>query len=410
MERNKLHKFSTLLALYVAQAIPMSFFSTVVPVIMRQEHYSLQSIGLLQLVKLPWIIKFLWAPLVDKTSKSTKQYKKWIFFSEFFYAITIMSAGFFSLKTDFNLIIILMILAFVASATQDIATDAYAILILKKEEKTIGNSIQSSGSFIGTLCGSGILLVIYYYLGWKYLLFSLALFVLLALIPLHFYKKTKYKSTNLKKVKYKDIRTFFTQKYALNRILLLSLFYSGIIGTLAMLKPYMVDLNYSIKEIGFISGLYGTSIGAISSFFASYLIKRKRIINSSFIVICMMIFTSIFFLIMSLTTPCTLAIYLGVSLIWGIYGMATVIVFTSSMNYVREGREGTDFTLQIVITHLSSMIIAILSGHIAHKIGYSGLYCFEIALGIVTLLTLTITKQTYKRNKNDNISNSFRKI
>jgi len=48
-------KFPVLFSLYIAQSIPMSFFSTVIPVIMRQEKYSLESIGLLQLVKLPWI-------------------------------------------------------------------------------------------------------------------------------------------------------------------------------------------------------------------------------------------------------------------------------------------------------------------------------------------------------------------
>ena len=95
MNKEKFKKLSTLLSLYVAQAIPMSFFSTVVPVIMRQENYSLESIGLLQLIKLPWIIKFFWAPLVDNTSHSLKDYKKWIFYSEIFYAIIILSCGFF---------------------------------------------------------------------------------------------------------------------------------------------------------------------------------------------------------------------------------------------------------------------------------------------------------------------------
>ncbi|WP_234408734.1 hypothetical protein [Marinilabilia salmonicolor] len=61
-------KYGTLLSLYLAQSIPMSFFSTVVPVIMRQEDYSLTSIGLIQLIKIPWILKFLWAPMVDHTS------------------------------------------------------------------------------------------------------------------------------------------------------------------------------------------------------------------------------------------------------------------------------------------------------------------------------------------------------
>jgi len=69
-----------------------------------------------------------------------------------------------------------MVLAVIASATQDIATDAFAIHILKKRERGYGNSMQSAGGFAGSLIGSGVLLVVYYYLGWFFLLFFLFLF------------------------------------------------------------------------------------------------------------------------------------------------------------------------------------------------------------------------------------------
>ena len=147
-------KYGTLLSLYLAQAIPMSFFSTVVPVIMRQEEYSLTSIGYLQLLKLQWIVKFLWAPMIDRQGKNRKNYKRIILASEIFYAVIILSIGFFNLQSDFKTIIILMTFAFFASATQDIATDAFAILSLKKSERSLGNSMQSAGSFLGTLVGS----------------------------------------------------------------------------------------------------------------------------------------------------------------------------------------------------------------------------------------------------------------
>ena len=377
----------------------MSFFSTVVPVIMRQEHYSLQSIGLLQLIKLPWILKFLWAPLVDNTSKSTKDYKRWIIYSEIFYAVVIIAAGFFSLQTDFKLILFFMVLAFIGSATQDIATDAFAILALKKEERGIGNSIQSSGSFIGTLVGSGVMLIIYHYLGWQYLLMALGVFVMLATAPVCTYKKLQEKKPETKKVTFKDIKYFFTQKGVGKRVLVLAFFYSGIIGILAMLKPFLVDLGYSVKEIGFMSGIYGTGIGAASTFLSSYLIKRRRIVGSAYILNILMIATAVYFLTLIFSTPSILALYIGISLIWGCYGMSTVVVYTSSMNFVREGREGTDFTIQIVLTHLSSMIIAISSGKIGHIFGYDGLFTFEIAMGILSLIILTLSTKTFKNRK-----------
>lgn len=59
MEQTKKYNLATFFCLYIAQNIPMSFFSTVIPVMMRQEEFSLSSIGMLQLMKLPWILKFL---------------------------------------------------------------------------------------------------------------------------------------------------------------------------------------------------------------------------------------------------------------------------------------------------------------------------------------------------------------
>lgn len=182
-------KFPVLFSLYIAQSIPMSFFSTVVPVIMRQEKYSLEAIGLLQLVKLPWIIKFLWAPLIDSRAKTTSQLRNWIIISELFYAAIILSIGLFDLQTDFRLIVSLMIIAFLASATQDIAVDIFAILQLAPSERSIGNSMQSAGSFVGTLFGTGVLLIAYHYFGWTNLLVILAAFVVFALLPVILYRR-----------------------------------------------------------------------------------------------------------------------------------------------------------------------------------------------------------------------------
>ncbi|PKP30586.1 MAG: MFS transporter [Bacteroidetes bacterium HGW-Bacteroidetes-17] len=383
-------KYFTLLNLYLAQSIPMSFFSTVMPVIMRTEHYSLTSIGLIQLIKLPWIIKFLWAPLVDKTGGTISKYKSWIFFSEIFYAMVIFGIAFLSLEVDFEIIIVLMLIAFMASATQDIATDAFAILILKKEERSIGNSMQSAGSFLGTLTGSGLLLIIYYYWGWQYLLMALAGFVLLALLPLSIYKGREVaKPKPAKPIALKDIGLFFRQKKAYKRIILLTIFYSGIIGILTMIKPWMVDLGFNIKEIGILSGIHGAAFGAAFSFAAGFLIKKLGKKRSILLFSAVAFLAATYFCWMTYFTPSKSHIILGIALIWAAYGMSTVIVYTISMDNVRAGREGTDFTIQIVITHLSSLLIAVSSGKIAHLIGYKGLFRIEFIVSLIVLASIS---------------------
>lgn len=427
-------KYSTLLSLYLAQSIPMSFFSTIVPVIMRQENYSLAMIGLLQLIKLPWIFKFLWAPLVDRFGNTVSNYKRWIFSSELLYAVVILSIGFFDLKFDFKLIIALMLIAFTASATQDIATDAFAIRVLKRKERSLGNSMQSAGSFLGTMAGSGLLLIIYHYFGWNGLIICLAGFVLVALIPLYYYKhkettdddpeeeiefhghwfhrrkhvKNTVENTKpmicshghhkklhesehevfFKPASLKDIGLFFRQKGIARRVILLFFFYSGIIGILSLIKPFLVDQGFNIKQIGIISGICGTASGAISAVFAGLIIRKIGRRKSLYSFAALSLFTTLFFVWLLSGHMSRMPLYTAVVLLWVTYGMSSVAIYTISMDIVRKGREGTDFTIQIVITHLSGLIITILSGKLADMLTFKGLVVIEAIVAACVFISI----------------------
>lgn len=375
----------------------MSFFTTVVPVIMRQENYSLESIGLLQLVKMPWILKFLWAPLIDKKANTLKQYKNWILFSELFYAVIILSIGFFNLQTDFNLIIILVVIAIFASATQDIATDALAILSLKKEQRSMGNAIQSIGGFLGALAGGGLLLLIYNTFGWKALLLGLSVFTLIALIPLKFFNYEIRNKPEKNRISAKTIISFFTQKGIGRHILFLLFSSAGLSGIMSMLKPYMVDNSYNIGEIGFISGILGTSAAATMAFLSGLLIKKAGVRNSLILYSGLAILVGLYFFQMNTSLFNRIDITIGVCFLWGVYGMINVAVYTIAMNWARHGAEGTDFTIQIVLSQLGALIIAGLSGFIAQKLNYEGLFIIETIIASFVLIYIIFVYRTKKQ-------------
>jgi len=81
--------------------------------------------------------------------------------------------------------------------------------------------------------------------------------------------------------------------------------------------------------------------------------------------------------------------------------MTTVFVYTYLMERIREGREGTDFTLQIVLVHLGCLILAVLSGKLAHQFGYSGLFMVGI---MVSLFLAIIIPFLYKKSLQYEIS------
>lgn len=381
-------KYSTLFSLYVAQSIPMSFFSTVFPVIMRMENYSLESIGLIQLIKIPWILKFLWSPWVDRNAGLKHGYKKWIIASEMFYAVVIVSIGFFSLDTNFKTIIALMVVAFFLSATQDIASDALAIKILRQSQRSLGNSMQSSGNFLGTLFGSGVLLILYTSVGWRGIMFMLSGIVMVALIPLILNVKNSVTLAprDISPPGWRDVFTFFDSPVVIRRVIFLMIYYSGILGILVMLKPFLVDLGYEIREIGFIFGIYGTAIAAGFAFLSGLIIKRIGNRKAIFTMALYGFLTALFFSTILVDYPQPLIIYIGVALLWSSYSMSSVVIYTVSMNLVRPGREGTDYSIQIIISHISGLLVAVLSGFIADRLDYSGLFGLETAWAFVVLI------------------------
>jgi len=62
------------------------------------------------------------------------------------------------------------------------------------------------------------------------------------------------------------------------------------------------------------------------------------------------------------------------------------VVYTSAMDCVREGREGTDFTVQVVVVHISSTLISLIAGGVGEWLDYRGLYIIELCIAVVSLV------------------------
>ena len=393
----KVMNLGTFFFLYIAQTIPMTFFSTALQVMMRQNDFSLSSIALLQVVKLPWVLKFLWSPMVDRHCITVRDYKRVIFSSELIYALFIFLLTFLKIETDLHWIIALVFLSLVASATQDIATDALAVLSFSHKDKGLVNSMQSMGSFGGTLLGGGILLLILQQYSWQCVIPFLCLFVLLALIPLAQNKNiTIVPKQPQKRARITDFLWFFLRKSIWKQIGFLFLYYASIIGLLSVLRPYLVDYGYSMHDIGIMSGMLGTGSAFFVSLVAGLIVRRIGCYRARILFALFTLFTTIFFCGLHQIHFEPWMICIGIVLLWSSYGMSTIVVYTSAMENVRPGREGTDFTIQTVLTHLSGLLIAIFAGNLADHYGYGTLFLFQTGVAFISLLYVTLLFENQK--------------
>jgi MFS family permease len=144
-----------LLGLYVSQSIPLYLFSAAVPAILREIGVSRTSIGLLSVLALPWIVKFLWAPLVDRYAlwQPLGRRRSWIVPLQASIILLVFLLAQFPPAENLAPLFVIGALIAVLSATQDAAADGYAVERLAPTERGIGNAIQGGAVAVGVIGG-----------------------------------------------------------------------------------------------------------------------------------------------------------------------------------------------------------------------------------------------------------------
>ena len=148
---------------YFAEGFPYTIIRMISSVFFRDRSVSLEGIGLTSLFGIPWVLKFLWGPLVDEYS--TK--RGWMLSTQFFLFLMAVAAGLLSPVPDgVRIIGILFFVGAFVAATHDIAIDGYYMEALdeKGQAKFVGYRVMAYR--IAMMTGTGVVVTIGATAGW----------------------------------------------------------------------------------------------------------------------------------------------------------------------------------------------------------------------------------------------------
>lgn len=129
--------------LYLSQGLPYGFFTQSVPALLRMQGASNTLVGLSFLLMLPWGLKFLWAPLVDRHGSARwGRRRSWILPLQAAGVLTLTALAFVDPTGEMPWVLVGLLVINLISATQDIATDGLAVEVLAPEERGLGNGLQ----------------------------------------------------------------------------------------------------------------------------------------------------------------------------------------------------------------------------------------------------------------------------
>lgn len=402
MDKQRLKKFGLLGSLYVSQYIPAMFLFEALPVFMRQQGMTLDVIGLLPLLALPLTFSFLWSPVIDRYGFTRwGHYRFWIICFQFLVAVVTIACAWLDIQENFNALLISMVLLFLFSASQDIATDALAVGLLDTQERGLGNGIQRGGGMLGSIIGGGVMLLLLSAWGWKATLLTMAGIMVVALVPLWYHQErdTHQPRNELPEARMMPARLVLFK--FLNSLMDLIRFYrrpgvgawvsilvlssSGSFMASTMFRPLLVDVGLSLTEIGILQGIVSYSVGIVAAIVTGFWIaplgrKRSLLLFGAFEVVAIAAF-----LLPALGVTALPVLYLVAIGSQIAFSMTSTTMFTIMMDNSQKETAGTDFTMQAALIYLSGLAASALSGILAEAIGYAGVFLLSVALSLLSI-------------------------
>ncbi len=364
---------------------------------MREEGFDLATIGLFGLVGLPYTLKFLWAPLVDKMIPPfCGRRRGWMLITQIVLMLTIGFIAGIQPTVHFSALVGLCILITFFSASQDIVLDAYRREFLKDEELGIGSSIFVNGYRIGTLVSGGIALILADYLSWPAAYLTMGALMVVGIVTTLLAPEPILEVSPPSSFQEAFIGPFleFTQRPGWLTILLFILLYKiGDSMASEMLSPFWVDLEISKTAVGGIVKTFGFGALLTGGLLAGLVVYRWGIIPSLLIFGILQMISTAGFAVLAIVgnhLP-TLTAVIAFENLTGGMGTTAFVAFMASLTDKRF--TATQYALLSSVMGIPRVLAGSVTGVLATWLGWSGFFVVCTLLAIPGLLLIMHLRQ-----------------
>ena len=249
-------KLAIIALVYVIEGFPMGVWLDLFPVYLRREDVSLTALGFLNVFSFAWVFKFLWSPLVDRFGER----RQWIAASMIVMALCCVGIA----RADPAHLGVFLLgcigVYCAASATQDVAIDAYSIGLVDRGEEGPFNSMKAAAYRIGMLAAGGGLLLAPRWIGWPgtfaaAAVLSIAFAVSIRLAP------QVHVPLESRRATIEPLRRWLSQGSVLPVFFFVLLYRIGDRAMGPMVKPFWVDWGFANEEIA----LVNTTLGIVAT-------------------------------------------------------------------------------------------------------------------------------------------------
>jgi len=414
-----------ILLLGFSSGLPLLLVFQTLSAWLKESEVSLTMIGWFSLASTAYALKFLWAPLVDKMpipvlSRALGQRRAWMVFSQGLIALAMLGLGSADPTQDLSWVAMWAVALAFASATQDIAVDAYRIESLDEEQMGAGSANYVLGYRIAMLAaGAGALFVADVWswcaaYGLMAALMSVGIVtVLLSPEPEH--RPSKETTAREEKVvafmdRYAHLPNFFhsamvriyeavicpfadfmSRPHWVMILLFVALYKYGeaLLGIMA--NPFYLDLGFSKSEIAAVSKGYGLTMTLVGGYLGGIMVARYGIMKALLYAGVLQCFANLAFAAQAMVGYSVPMLAVTISIENLTAGMATTAFIAYLSSLCNIAYTATQFALFTSLMNVTRTVFASGGGWLADHMDWTAYFVlttFAAVPGLIVLVWL----------------------
>ncbi|MEW6162435.1 MAG: MFS transporter [Nitrospirota bacterium] len=362
-----------------SSGLPLALTSGTLQAWMAVAGVDLRTIGIFSLVGLPYTIKFLWSPFMDRfVPPWLGRRRGWIIITQFILMLGISAMAFSSPRQIPWMLAGLALTVAFTSASQDIVIDAYRTDVLKERERGAGAAVFVMGYRIAMLVSGALALILSDYIGWQSTYLLMAAGMIVGMISTFLGSEPEERITppfSLQEAVLGPLKDYFSRNATIPLLFLIVLYklgdaYAGVLTTAFLIK----GIGFSASEVGTINkglGLVSLIGGAM---FGGSLMVRLGLFHSllSFGILQALSNLSFVFLAWIGKSYGMLIFAVAFENLSG--GMGTAAFISLLMAMCNHRYTATQYALLSSLAALGRIFIGPTSGFVAEALGWAGFF------------------------------------
>ncbi|MCG2720967.1 MAG: MFS transporter [Thermodesulfovibrionales bacterium] len=358
-----------------SSGLPLALTGATLQAWMTVAGVDLKTIGIFALVGLPYTLKFLWSPFMDRfVPPFLGRRRGWILITQLALVAGIAAMAFSSpQQAPFFVALLALAVAF-SSASQDIVVDAYRTDVLQEKERGFGAAVFVMGYRIALLISGALAFVLADQIGWRITYLTMAGVMGLAILATLFGPEPGQKATppaSMREAVWGPLKNYFQRNSSVALLILIILYKLGDAYAGALTTAFLIrGVGFSVSEVGAINKGLGFASLIFGALFGGVLMVRLRLYRSLLVFGILQAISNLSFMVLAWTGKSYGVLIFAVAFENVSGGMGTAAFVALLMAMCDHRFTATQYALLSSLAALGRIFISPTSGYLVDSVGW----------------------------------------